>query len=83
MTPDDASPEQVRGQTVTTATDVYSMGVVLYQLLAGQKPYQLENANAGGDFARNPRTGIATAKQCGCDALVIPTEPTATKASPL
>jgi len=42
MTPEYASPEQVRGQTVTTATDVYSMGVVLYQLLAGQKPYRLK-----------------------------------------
>ena len=57
MTPN-SSPEQVRGQTVTTATDVYSIGVVLYQLLAGQKPCPLENANAGGDFARNPRTEL-------------------------
>ncbi len=41
MTPHYASPEQVRGENMTTASDIYSLGVVLYELLTGQKPYQI------------------------------------------
>jgi tetratricopeptide (TPR) repeat protein/predicted Ser/Thr protein kinase len=40
MTPEYASPEQVRGESMTTASDVYSLGVVLYKLLTGQSPYR-------------------------------------------
>jgi tetratricopeptide (TPR) repeat protein len=39
MTLDYASPEQVRGESITTATDVYSLGVLLYRLLTGRMPY--------------------------------------------
>ena len=46
LTPDYASPEQVRGDPITTASDVYSLGVVLYEMLTGRKPYRIEKASA-------------------------------------
>lgn len=43
MTPEYASPEQVRGQPVTNATDIYSLGILLYELLTGHRPYRVRS----------------------------------------
>ena len=40
MTPEYAAPEQIEGQAITVATDVYALGVVLYELLCGRHPYR-------------------------------------------
>ena len=51
LTPEYASPEQVRGEKITTASDVYSLGVVLYRLLTGALPYRTKTASSA-EFQR-------------------------------
>jgi serine/threonine protein kinase len=48
LTPDYASPEQVAGNPITTASDLYSLGVNLFELLTGERPYQLRRQTRRG-----------------------------------
>ena len=43
LTPEFASPEQIKGETITTSSDVYSLGIILYRLLTGHNPYRIKS----------------------------------------
>jgi eukaryotic-like serine/threonine-protein kinase len=77
MTPEYASPEQVKGDRIMTTSDVYSLGVVLYELLSGHRPYRLKTRTleevARAITQQEPeRPSTAAAKGAGNSKTQIP-----------
>jgi serine/threonine protein kinase len=53
LTPEYASPEQILGGNITTSSDVYSLGVILYQLLCGLRPYKVPQSGSQLELERS------------------------------
>ena len=71
LTPDYASPEQIRGDAIGTASDIYSLGVVLFELLAGSRPYRLEKGLGAVAMAEAiERVRVPRASEAATDPVV-------------
>jgi serine/threonine protein kinase len=68
LTPDYASPEQIAAQALTTASDVYSLGVIFYELLTGERPYRLARQSASAMEEAILSANIRRPSQAATDA---------------
>lgn len=78
LTPAYASPEQLRGESLSTASDIYSLGVLLYEMVCGRRPYEVDPVNplailsriAAGHAPRPSEISMLPGVQSDLDAII-------------
>lgn len=70
MTPDYASPEQVKGEPVGVGSDIYSLGATLFELLSGARPYQLETYSPAEVYRVICESELRAPSACAADSQV-------------